>query len=247
MSERIVKHLQLDRKEESIPDVVIEAIRKALETGELKPGDKLPSEMEIAEGMSISRGSVREAMKILSAYGVVSVQRGKGTFISENTDSKGFVNPMLFNFLLIKPVQKEIVDYRYFIERSVFEMSIKNASEEDIELLEKNLEAMKKLFNQASNKSVELEIEFHRLLGKCTKNRLLEKTYQIAMEYFFPTIERIHYNKDRLEETVEIHEISINTIKERRYEDIEKVLEMNTEIWIRLSRKASENKSSLFN
>ncbi len=250
MSEEIIKHLKLDRKEESITDVVIEAIRKALEKGELKPGDQLPSETELAEVMSISRGSVREAMKILSAYGVVNIQRGKGTFISENTDSKGFVNPMLFNFLLLKPNQEEIVDYRYFIERSVFEMAIKNATANDIELLENNLKDMKKLFEEnfdsADNSSIELEIEFHRLLGKSTKNRLLEKTYQIAMEYFFPKVERTHYNKARLEETIEIHEKSINTIKERSYENIEKVLNMNTEIWIRLSKKSFKNKSSLF-
>ena len=56
-------------KRESAVDIVINNIKQLLIDRRLLPGDKLPSELEISEGLGVSRGSVREAMKILSAFG----------------------------------------------------------------------------------------------------------------------------------------------------------------------------------
>jgi len=53
-------------KRESAVDIVVNNIKQLLIDRRLKPGDKLPSELEISEGLGVSRGSVREAMKILS-------------------------------------------------------------------------------------------------------------------------------------------------------------------------------------
>ena len=55
-------------KRESAVDIVVNNIKQLLIERKLKPGDRLPSELEISEGMGVSRGSVREAMKILTAY-----------------------------------------------------------------------------------------------------------------------------------------------------------------------------------
>ena len=55
--------------------------------GELRPGDKLPPERELAEQFGVSRTAVREAVKALHEKGLIEVQPGKGTFISNLTDS----------------------------------------------------------------------------------------------------------------------------------------------------------------
>ena len=224
----------MNKKSSSIPETIIDLIRKSLENGNLKAGDQLPSETELSEKLSVSRSSVREAMKILSVYGVVNIERGRGTFIAKDTDSEDFVNPLLFNFLLLKPEKKEIEEYRYFIERSVFEMAVKNATQDDIKMLEENLNCLKSS-SGPSSQTAQLDLEFHKILGKATKNRLLEKTYLIAMRYFLPAISKTHYNQKHLEETIYIHEASINIIKKRDINSISKVLEMNNEIWFRLS------------
>ena len=228
------------RTKETVPNIIVDYIRSSLERGDLKPGDQILSEIDIAELLSVSRSSVREAMKILSVYGVVEIRRGKGTFISDNIDSKDSINPLLFNFILLKPNQKEIVDYRCYIERAVFEAAIKNATLKEIEMLEQNLNILRKI-KKPSKKTLELEIEFHQILGRCTKNKLMTKTYEIAMDYFKPSIEITHYNQNNLEETVEIHEISIRVLKERNFDMINLVLEKNIEIWVRLSNINSNN------
>ena len=55
-------------KRESAVDIVVNNIKQLLVEQKLKPGDRLPNELEISEGLGVSRGSVREAMKILSAF-----------------------------------------------------------------------------------------------------------------------------------------------------------------------------------
>ena len=62
-------------KRESAVDIVVNSIKQLLMERRLKPGDKLPNELEISEGLGVSRGSVREAMKILSAFGPICVGR----------------------------------------------------------------------------------------------------------------------------------------------------------------------------
>lgn len=63
-------------KRESAVDIVVNNIKQLLIERKLKPGDRLPSELEISEGMGVSRGSVREAMKILTAFGLVDIRVG---------------------------------------------------------------------------------------------------------------------------------------------------------------------------
>ena len=65
----------------SAPMQVMRAIRDAIRRGELKEGDKLPPENELAKQLKVGRSSFREGMRLLSAYGVVEIRQGEGTFI----------------------------------------------------------------------------------------------------------------------------------------------------------------------
>lgn len=93
------------KKNESAVDFVIKTFKEQLEKKELRPGDRIPNETELSEMLSVSRGSVREAMKILSALGVIDIQRGNGTFISQ-PDSLSSMDPGAFQFSAYEPHQK---------------------------------------------------------------------------------------------------------------------------------------------
>lgn len=47
-------------------------------------GDKLPNELDLSEELNVSRTTLREAIRILAAYDILEIQRGKGTFVTEN-------------------------------------------------------------------------------------------------------------------------------------------------------------------
>ena len=218
----------------STSEMVIAAIRSALEAGQLKPGDRLPPELELAGMMSISRGSVREALKILAAFGVLDIQRGNGTFIA-NSDAKVSMDPVLFSFLLAQPEEREIQEFRYRIEQIVIELAIRNASNEDLVALERNLDELRNS-DSDPEETTRIDLEFHRLLGKCTNNRLIGKTYDFAMEYFSSSIAKTHRVQERMDNTIRVHELTLEVIRDRDYQSIGRVLEENNNLWIRLQR-----------
>ena len=70
-------------KKESTLEVIIQQIKEQIKKGILKPGEKLPSEREMASLLGVSRASIREAIKALSFSGYLEVIQGKGTYILE--------------------------------------------------------------------------------------------------------------------------------------------------------------------
>ena len=70
-------------KNKSVVQTVVDSITKAIIAGDLKPGDKIPTEMELAESFGVGRNSIREAIKILVYYGVLEIRRAEGTFVCD--------------------------------------------------------------------------------------------------------------------------------------------------------------------
>ena len=62
---------------------IVAQLRRLMVEGKLKPGDRLPPERELARQLNVSRTSLREAVKILSAMGLLSIQQGRGVFVTE--------------------------------------------------------------------------------------------------------------------------------------------------------------------
>ena len=77
-------------KTKKIYEEIMEQIRQMIAQGDLKPGDKLPSERELADTLGVSRTSVREALTALGALGIIDVKSGEGTFIRRSNDSETF-------------------------------------------------------------------------------------------------------------------------------------------------------------
>jgi GntR family transcriptional repressor for pyruvate dehydrogenase complex len=92
---------------------VVEHIRELIASGQLKPGDKLPSERELAEMMNVSRPTIREAFKILSAMGLLSIRQGHGVFVAD--ESARLDNLASFLFLQTDTIH-ELFEFRKMIE-----------------------------------------------------------------------------------------------------------------------------------
>ena len=67
----------------SMVQIVIDRITGAIIDGELKPGDQIPTEPELSSLFNVGRNTVREAIRILVAYGVLEIRRAEGTFICD--------------------------------------------------------------------------------------------------------------------------------------------------------------------
>ena len=77
---------------------VIDQLTQAMTMGKLRPGDKIPTETELSESLQVSRNSVREAVKILVAYGILEIRRAEGTFIRSGV-SQQMLNPLIYGIM----------------------------------------------------------------------------------------------------------------------------------------------------
>ena len=75
---------------------VVEHVRDLITSGQLKPGDKLPPERELAEMMNVSRPTIREACKILSAMGFLRIRQGQGVFVADQSERLDNLASFLF-------------------------------------------------------------------------------------------------------------------------------------------------------
>ena len=172
---------------ESAPNYVIGQIRDALFEKKLKPGDRLPSEMELANLFGVSRGSIRQAMKALESLGVLSIRPGNGTYVNNNMSKNSF-NPLAFALLISRPSVKTISDARYALERDIFELLLEKDErvERVLPFLKQNIEERKKLLksNAPVNELVKNDQDFHLILSRGCENLILQIVYDYIIDAF---------------------------------------------------------------
>jgi GntR family transcriptional repressor for pyruvate dehydrogenase complex len=160
-------------KPHRISSNIVQQIREAVLSGELKPGDRLPSEKELAEMFSVSKSSLREAIRALDALGLVNVRQGVsgGTFIRE-VDRETAISS-LFNYIYFQnPSIREFIQLRIMIEPQIAAIAAQKADAEDLDDLENNLRLMRGKLDSGTF-SYELDRYFHQRIAEIAGNRLI--------------------------------------------------------------------------
>ena len=109
----------------------MQRIYDALLQGEIKGGDLLPSEAELSEQLNVGKSSVREAIKMLNAIGVVESVQGEGTFVRTTVDEAA-LNPLTYQMVLLQDTDEKILELRYCIEPAYTQLAMVNANSEDL-------------------------------------------------------------------------------------------------------------------
>lgn len=155
-----------------IYEKIVEQIERRILTGDLKVGDQLPPERELAEHFGVSRTAVREAVKALRQKGLVEVQPGRGTFITNGT-SQAMRHSL---GLMIKIGQADgtsnLVEVREIFEPEIAALAATRADEEDIAALREAVTAMDAALEDA-DAFVEADLDFHLALAEATQNALI--------------------------------------------------------------------------
>lgn len=147
---------------------VARRIAELISSGEVKPGEKLPSERDLAEMLQVSRPSVREAMIALEVSGLIEVRTGSGIYVSE----QGPDLPAMFADEGVGPF--EILEMRLLVEPEACALAAERITPAQLRELRSQFEAMQK-----ANGTPDMETHdgaFHRLIAAATENTAIEKT-----------------------------------------------------------------------
>ena len=177
-----------------VAEEVFDQIKSAIETGKLKPGEKLPAERELMNQLGVSRVPIREALKLLANMGLIETRQGGGSYV------RGFLSDRLLDPLgaiIADSADKlfELVEVRKEIETWSACYAAKEASPEEIEAIGRVLGEMKAHLDAGTRVPVNLDIEFHLAIAQASANtiraHLFHTILAIFSDYFRLTIETI--------------------------------------------------------
>lgn len=149
---------------------IVEQIKRAIQQGRLTPGDQLPSERELTKQLGVSRVSVRDALRMLEAYGLIEVRVGArgGAFVT--APAPNLVGEGMAHMLLLAAVApSEVTELRLIFELAVLPLACERRTDDDLGELAAICDRAEATL-QAGAYDVTLSAEFHTRLAKATHN-----------------------------------------------------------------------------
>jgi len=200
----------------TVIDSIVTEIKGKILSGELKDGDMLASQDELARSMGVSRASLREALSRLSLMGLVETRHGSGTFV-KTTRPTDFMNPLSSLLIMDRDSAAELLQARLYIESPVAELAAMNASEEQIRQLGGLIERMRVAYaTDDADSYVALDTRFHMLIAESSGNRVLMKVLEIIRNLLPLCIRRFHLSfPARIPTSMQYHEGIYRGIAER--------------------------------
>ncbi len=179
-------------KVKRVSDQAFEQIRDLIFRGQLKPGEQLMPERELAQALGVSRPTVREAIKQLVTMGLLEHRQGQGTFVRSIDDRRG-LNPLAAMIEGHNPTLEELLEVRMGLEGQAVSLAAQRATPEDLLVLEKALTHML-AENRAGRLGIEEDVSFHMAIAFATRNTVqvhIMKTFYDLLHYGIK--ENLHY------------------------------------------------------
>lgn len=202
---------------------VIEQIMDLIKNNELKPGDKLPPERELAEKLSISRNSLREAFRVLESRGLIKSKPGGGRFIREIWKN-GHNNTENIILSLEKSSILELLEAREVFEVKIAEIAAQRATLEDIEIIEEALNKMNQKEELKDDKKTESDTEFHLAIAGASHNFVFVNIMKLHLDLLKETREKTWQIPGRREKQYQEHQAIFQAIKEHNSKKAEEAM-----------------------
>lgn len=215
----------------TVVENVLHQIRNAISAGRFRSGDRLPSEFELMKELNVSRNSLREAMKILSAIGIVEIRRGDGTYICSEI-KPSFIDSVAYSVLLESSSAEELIEFRQTLDEDVLHLAVRRATEEDIRQLQEYVNQMRAKFNDGEiGAAAKFDYQFHQYMAKCTRNRLLERMVLGVYNLFERSIEKNIRTEELFASADQHHQAMLDCIKQRDESKVEEVIAQSLSSW----------------
>ncbi|WP_368737823.1 FadR/GntR family transcriptional regulator [Bacillus sp. EB106-08-02-XG196] len=179
----------------TLSEQIVEQIKESIVEGHLKKGDKLPSEQDLAVLYQVSRPTVRDAIKILSASKLIYTKPGaKGGHFITDISAQSFIDDFS-NYINISLVLEgfsinELIEYRRLFEVTTCVLAAKRRTEDDLIELKKLIPTPED--NLTNQEYFERDFDFHRTLAKSTHNLLFIITMEAITNVLKPMFQFVH-------------------------------------------------------
>jgi GntR family transcriptional repressor for pyruvate dehydrogenase complex len=159
-----------------IADTIVEQIERLILDGVVKPGEKLPVERDLAELMNVSRASLREAIAILEARGLISSRRGEGTFVRD-VMAPSLTEPLLELIERHQGTAYDIIELRHGLEAVAAYYAAQRGTDDDRHIIRRGFERLRAAAESGDEREeAEADIGFHMAIAESAHNFALAHT-----------------------------------------------------------------------
>ena len=207
----------------SVGEQVCDQMKEYLLEGRWKPGEKLPSENELAQAFGVSRVTIREALLRLVSLGLLETKFGGGTYVKEITPGL-CINSIIPAAYFEPETTLEVIEYRQVVVIKTAGLAARRAKPSDVAELQRIYEHMQKV-TADPEAYAGADLSFHLELAKITGNSLLIETLNVIRsvlsQAMFYSIQKKGYEKGLM-----FHKLLIDAMK---HNDEERAMQIMTD------------------
>lgn len=186
----------------------VEQIRELIVNGDISPGQKLPTEQELCRQLNTSRSSVREALRVLEAEGLIEVKRGSGAFVSDPPKIKQSRNEIMQWLSAHEQTLEQVLEVRESIEGLTAALAAQRATETTLTEIRAILDEQKRLIQQISESQDEnydalanLDAAFHLAISSASGNDIANEIVSQIVPAFTQSNKVVLYVSQRMHKT----------------------------------------------
>jgi GntR family transcriptional regulator, transcriptional repressor for pyruvate dehydrogenase complex len=189
---------------------------------ELKPGDKVPPERQLAEMFNVSRSSIRDGIHTLEIAGLLERRQGAGTVVREVSIST-VANPLSSVLVGKRQLVSELLDVRKMLEPGLAARAAANATVDDLGEMEEILRRQREKVARGEP-TIDEDSEFHYAIALAANNSVILKVLDVLMDLLRDTRERSLQVEGRLQKSFAGHRQILSALKRRDPEAAEKAM-----------------------
>ena len=199
-------------KRQSLVDRVVERIQAVIQEGRLRPGDRLPTEVELVKDLQVSRTVLREAMGRLEALGLISVQGSRGMFVGEPAGLESCLK-IVRNAMSVSPRELiKFTEFRRAIECDAARTAALKATPKDVAKLAELCEQVRGP-DLSNLEAYQIDFRFHRLILDLTGNELTCSVMDVVQEFVLASIREGGARRRDPEVTYRFHRAIVEAIQ----------------------------------
>ena len=192
-------------KRDNLVEMVFETLKRKILSGELKDGDRLPTQAVLCRQFGVSRTVMMGSLHKLSSLGLITSRQGRGTFV-RLPDTRAVLEPMFQALLLDKPSTRELIETRYYLERAIVRLAAKHISEQQAQELQEIVTGMERYFQDGRIEAFSQgDLAFHMKLAESARNTILGRFIEVIREMLAEFLEEFNQTPGAAERANDHH------------------------------------------
>ena len=172
----------------SLSDEIVERIIDLISQRVLKPGDRLPSEKDLANQLGVGRTTIREALRSLAVLGVVDGRVGEGTFVS-STNRRYLEKALQWGLLIDRKDVQDLIETRLLLESQTAFWAAHRASQANLQEIEDAIDGMEQSIHDPES-YLRADLQFHISIAQASQNSILYHLVSMTRGYLQAWIQR---------------------------------------------------------